>query len=68
MVNKGLIATFVAVCGAAILYRMYNINEFEKYSAKKLKDEQAAKKKMEYQKFLSERRQKRLVIDFVIYL
>lgn len=59
MVNKGMIATFVGVCGAALLYRLYNQSEFEKYSAKKLKDEQKAKQKMEYQKFLAERRQKR---------
>lgn len=59
MVNKGMIATFVGVCGAAILYRLYNLKEFEKYSAKKMKEDQKAKQKMEYQKFLSERRQKR---------
>lgn len=45
---------------AAIAYRLYNINEFKKYSAKKFKAEQEAKQKAEYQKFLAERREKRL--------
>lgn len=57
-----MIASFIGVCGAALLYRLYNQHEFEKYSAKKLKDEQKAKQKMEYQKFLSERRHKRLFL------
>lgn len=54
-----LIATFVAACAAAGLYHWYNLNEFKKYSAKKLKDDQEAKQKMEYRKFITERRQKR---------
>lgn len=54
-----MLASFIGICGAALLYRLYNQHEFEKYSAKKLKDEQKAKQKMEYQKFLSERRHKR---------
>ena len=46
---------------AAGLYHLYNLNEFKKYSASKLKDEQEAKRKAEYQKFLTERRRKRYV-------
>lgn len=59
MVNRTIVGSFVVVGAAAIAYRMYNINEFKKYSAKKFKAEQEAKQKAEYQKFLAERREKR---------
>lgn len=59
MVNRTVIGSFVVVGAAAIAYRLYNINEFKKYSAKKFKAEQEAKQKAEYQKFLAERREKR---------
>ena len=55
MVNRTIVGSFVVVGAAAIAYRMYNINEFKKYSAKKFKAEQEAKQKAEYQKFLAER-------------
>ena len=37
MVNRTIVGSFVVVGAAAIAYRMYNINEFKKYSAKKFK-------------------------------
>ncbi|KAK8817639.1 hypothetical protein WA538_004358, partial [Blastocystis sp. DL] len=60
--NTKIAIPFVAACVAAGLYRLYNLNQFKKYSAAKLKDEQEAKQKAEYQKFLAERRRKRLDI------
>lgn len=57
--NRKLLISFIAAGAAAGLYHLYNLNEFKKYSASKLKDEQEAKKKAEYQKFLMERRRKR---------
>ena len=57
--NMKIVIPFVAACAAAGLYHMYNLSEFKKYSAKKLKDDQEAKQKMEYQKFIKERREKR---------
>ena len=60
MVNRTVIGSFAVIGAAAIAYRLYNINEFKKYSAKKFKAEQEAKQKAEYQKFLAERREKRL--------
>lgn len=57
--NPKIAVPFVAACVAAGLYRLYNLNQFKKYSAAKLKDEQEAKQKAEYQKFLAERRRKR---------
>ena len=57
--NRKLIISFIAAGAAAGLYHLYNLNEFKKYSASKLKDEQEAKRKAEYQKFLTERRRKR---------
>lgn len=59
--NKKLVIPFIAACAAAGLYHLYNLNEFKKYSAAKLKDEQEAKRKAEYQKFLAERRRKRYI-------
>ena len=53
LINHELLA-----CSVCFIH-FYNLNQFKKYSAAKLNDEQEAKQKAEYQKFLAERRRKR---------
>ena len=59
MVNRQLIYGLIAAGIAAACYRVYNLDQYKRYSAEKLKKEKEAKEKAEYYEFIKERRHRR---------
>ena len=59
MVNRQLIYGLIAAGVAAACYRMYNLDQYKRYSAEKLKKEREAKEKADYYEFIKERRHRR---------
>lgn len=59
MVNSNLVYGAIAAGIFAFCYRLYNLDQYKRYSAEKLKKEKEAKEKADYYQFIKERRQHR---------